>query len=382
MNRWFTPDEYSARHARAAESMRRDGLDALLVTAESNVYYFSGHRPVVPWSTMTRPTFCLIPASGEPVLIVHKVWLGGAVADSPLRDIRDFTEMEQLPASSLVDSLSDRGLTKARIGCELGYEQRMGMSFRDFSALQAALPGVDWVDGANALWQLRMIKSPAEIDLMRRACEINASAFDTCYSKLGPGMTESELASSFQAAIAADGAEFGFMTPAFVPEAYQTMSRMPASNTLRPGTLIWTDLGAVYGGYWSDFGRAAVIGKATDSQRRLWESVHHVTQAGVETVRAGCAIPEIVEACHKASGRLGLEMNFAAGRIGHGLGLTLTEPPHMAPYDKQILQSGMVITLEPGIVSSEGVYIVEQDVLVTDTGAEVLSNSRWQLWEI
>jgi Xaa-Pro aminopeptidase len=381
MNPFLPASEFNARHARAAEAMQRRHLDALLVTAEPHIYYFSGHRPVVPWSTATRPTFCLVPADGEPVLIVHAVWAGGAAADSPLRDIRSFTETTEPPLAHLADCLKDRGLSKARIGMELGYEQRLGMSWVDYGRLQATLPGVEWVDGASALWDLRMIKSSAEIALMRRAGQITASAFDECFSRLAPGTTEAELASNLRAAIAARGAEFGFMAPGFVPEAYLAMSRVPGRETLQPGHLIWTDLGAIYGGYWSDFGRAAVIGQATDRQRRLWDGVHHITQAGVEAIGPGRAIPEVVEACRREANRRNLEMNFAAGRIGHGLGLTLTEPPHVAAYEATVLQPGMVITLEPGIVSPEGVYIVEQDIAVTETGHEVLSAGRWEIWE-
>jgi Xaa-Pro aminopeptidase len=382
MNPFFLPQEYHARRMRAAEIMRRYGLDALFVTAETNVYYFSGYRAVAPWMTTTRSNFCLIPANGNPILIVHEVWLGGARADSPIQDIRSFTETTQLPLGVLMDSVRDCGLAHGRIGAELGYEQRLGMSFNDFSTLQGALPEVNWSDGAEALWELRMIKSPAEIELMRRSCQITERAYETCYPRLSPRLTEAELAANLRATIASSGGEFGFMTQTFVPEGYEAMSRMPTFQTLQPGTLIWTDLGAVYGGYWSDFGRAAVIGGATDRQKRLWQGVHEVTQAGVAAIRPGRPIREVVDACGQEARELGLTMNFASGRIGHGLGLMLTEPPHMASYDDHVLETGNVITLEPGIVGPEGVYIVEQDIAVVETGADVLSNGRWQLWEI
>lgn len=382
MNELFPASEYSLRQSRVAEAMRRHGLDALLVSADTNVFYFSGYKPVVPWSTLTRANFALLPADGDPILLVHQVWQGGAKADSPWTDVRGFPQTQSLPLPELADCLLDRGLLRARIGLELGYEQRLGISAQDLDTLRGVLPGARWVDGSAALWDVRMIKSPAEIAMMRRSGEINAAAFAAAYSALTPELTEAELAASLQSAITRQGADFGFMAPCFVPDSYEAMSRLPGSRRLQPGQLIWGDLGSVYGGYWSDFSRAAVIGRASPRQRSLWQSVHEVTQAGIAAVRAGQPVREVVAACDGAARRLDVAMNFASGRIGHGLGMLLTEPPHIAAYEDLPLQAGMVITLEPGIVSREGVYIVEQNVVVTETGADLLSAGRWEIWEI
>lgn len=382
MNDFFLADEYQTRLTRARAAMQQRGLDALLLTAPTNVEYFSGHRPLVGWDTFTRASFCLVPVTGDPILIVHDVWLGGAVADSAWHDVRAFPETTRPPLDTLADCFQERQLLNARVGLELGYEQRLGISFHDLQALQARLSNVIWLDAAPAIWEVRMLKSLAEIDKIRRACAITDVAYHTSFQALTSDMTEAELASRLQAAIAAQGAEFGFMAPCMVPASYLTMSRVPSGHQLEPGTLIWSDLGAIYHGYWSDYGRAAVIGKATDQQRRMWEGVHQVTQAGLAAVRPGNAMRDVVAACTRKAQNLGLEMNFASGRIGHGLGMQLTEPPHVALHETELLQPGMVITLEPGIVSPEGVYIVEQDIAVTDTGAEQLSTGQWEIWEV
>jgi Xaa-Pro aminopeptidase len=382
MNELFSEEEYRDRWQRAGAAMRAAGLDALLITAETNIFYFSGHRPVVPWDTATRATFCILPADADPVLLVHDVWAGGARADSPIRDIRSFGETTTLPQQLLVDCLRDLGLDHACIGAELGYEQRMGLAPNDFGALRNAAPHVRWADGADVFWSVRMIKSAAEVSHMRRACQINNAAFEWAFRRMTPETTETELAGLFHAGIALAGGEFGFMAPAFVPAAYKAMSRMPGSARIEPGKLVWNDLGARFALYWSDFARAAVLGRANDRQRSLWQRVHEVTQAGIEVVRPGRAPIEIVEACNRAAQRLGIVTNFASGRIGHGLGLMLTEPPHIAPYEQALLAPGMVITLEPGVINDHGVYIVEQNLLVTASGVEVLSSGRWEIWEI
>lgn len=382
MNELFSENEYRSRWQHASQEMRRLGLDALLLTAETNILYFCGHQPIVPWDTATRATFCILPQTGDPLMLVHDVWAGGAQADSPIRDIRSFGATTAPPVALIYECLQDLGLTHARIGAELGYEQRMGLAPNDFATIQAAVPHVTWVDGAHVLWAVRMIKSPAEVAYIRRACEINTAAFDWAFRRMTPATTESELAGLFQAGIALAGGEFGFMAPAFVPAAYHTMSRIPGSTCIEPGKLVWNDLGSLYRFYWSDFSRAAVLGKATAAQRDLWGRVHEMTQATLAAVRPGCAPAEIVEVCNRAAQRLGIVTNFASGRIGHGLGLLLTEPPHIAAYEQELLAPGMVITIEPGIINDDGVYIVEQNLLVTESGADILSTGNWEIWEI
>ena len=87
MNDFFVAEEYQTRLTRVRTAMQNRRLDALLLTAPTNVEYFSGHRPLVGWDTLTRSSFCLVPAAGDPILIVHDVWLGGAVADSAWHDV-------------------------------------------------------------------------------------------------------------------------------------------------------------------------------------------------------------------------------------------------------------------------------------------------------
>ena len=370
--------EIAARQARATELMLAQGLDALLLTNEANVHYFSGYRPFMPWASTTRPFFCLAPAGREALLLVHDVWSGGARADSPLRDIRTFSEIDGLPAPLLSETFRAQGLAQGRVGVELGAEQRLGLSYQDFETLQAALPGVAWVDASSLIWELRLIKSAAEIARLRQACHATEAAFAAVFPELRPGMTQRELELRFRAAIPAAGADFGFIAPTFGSASYTAICR---DTPLQPGALIWVDLGAVYGGYWSDFSRAATIGPAGDAQRALWQQIHQVTQAGVALVRPGRPIAEIVAACQREAQQLDLEMNFAAGRIGHGIGLMLTEPPHIAAFNPEPLRPGMVFTLEPGIVTPDGMYVVEQNLVVTATGYELLTPGRWQIWE-
>jgi Xaa-Pro aminopeptidase len=142
--------------------------------------------------------------------------------------------------------------------------------------------------------------------------------------------------------------------------------------------MLWLDAGAVFNTYWADFSRAGVVGGPSPEQLAMQQVVCDLTRRGVEMVRPGMPVAEIARVCYAGMEKLGLPTNVA-GRIGHGVGLHITEPPHVATYDPTILQSGMVITVEPGIIADYGAFHVEQNVLVTADGYELLSIAPWEL---
>ena len=102
------------------------GLAALFVTSDRNLYYLSGHQAFCPWHSTTRPTILVLPAVGDPVLLSHEVWKGAAIRDTWIGDVRGYTELAGVPTGMLVSLLREKGLAGARIGAELGLEQRLG----------------------------------------------------------------------------------------------------------------------------------------------------------------------------------------------------------------------------------------------------------------
>jgi len=380
MNPYFSRDEYTKRYTRTVDLMRARNLSALFITSDRNLYYLSGHQPPQPWYTTTRPTLLIAPVEGDPVLAAHEVWKGAAIRDTWIDDVRGYTELSGVPTNMVVSLFHELGLAEARVGVELGIEQRMGIPFGDFMALQDVLPSVEWVDAAEMLWQLRLIKSQAEIECMRKSCSAVMHAFSTVFPKLTPGLTQEEVVHRLQSAVCDAGADFGFIIPTWDTETNEAMSCLPTCKPLERGDLVWVDMGAVYHGYWCDFCRAVSLGPPSDEALQTWEAVHRVTMKGLETVRPGMAISQVVQACGEESERLGLSLNFAAGRIGHSLGLMFTEPPSVTLEEKTVLEPGMTITLEPGIVRSSGVFIIEQNMAVTEDGVDLLSEGPWEIW--
>jgi len=369
----FPREEYQRRCRAAQAAMRASGIDALVLTAEANLNYFTGHRHFAPWTTFTRPELCLLPASGDPTLIVHAFLEADARRDSGLTDVRPYMPLTGTPVDLIREVIEARGLQAGRWGAELGAEQRLGLPYQDFVALQKALPRAAFADASDLLWRLRIIKSPAEIDALREAGRIAAQAFDHAFASARAGMTEKAFAGLLAEGILRAGGEVGFIIATSGPGNYDRVSGMATDRVLQRGDMIWVDLGVVFNGYWSDHCRAAVVGPPSEVQQRNWDQVVQVTRKGVETVRPGVPVKAVVDACSAEARRLGLEFTFAAGRMGHGMGLMSTEPPHVAAYDPTILEPGMILTVEPGWVLEHGAYICEENVVVTPGGCEHLT---------
>ena len=379
----FPREEYEARLARAQALMQAQNIDALLITAEANYFYFTGHRTHSPWSTFTRPHVAVLTRDGGAAMIVHCFTRPEAESRSFVADVREYGSLVEDAAPQIKQALSDMGLASAVIGCELGYEQRLGLPMRAWEQIVSAFPRAKFVDASELLWRLRVVKSEAEVERLRKACQATSRAFEACYSQAREGWTEEQVAVVMSKAMLDAGAEApGFNIICSGKDDYQRISARPTGRALRKGDMLWVDASAVFDGYWSDFCRAAVPGGPSPEQVRLQRIAHEATMAAMEAIKPGVPVSMIAETCARQLGKHGFNLTFDAGRCGHGLGLMSTEPPHVATYDPTILEEGMVITVEPGIVNEEGVFCIEENVAVTKDGFEVLSGASREIYAI
>jgi Xaa-Pro aminopeptidase len=378
---WFPRSEYEARARVLTAELDRRGLDALLLTWHTNLAYYTGYRPVAATSMLTRPSAALLSRAADPVLWVHTFLEADARASAWFHGVRTYGRLDGLPADEVAAEVRAQGLR--RIGVELGVEQRLGMPASDFAAIRERLSRVEWADAGPLMWAQRARKSAAELDCLRRAAHATARAYEAVLPTLAAGMTEREVGRLLQRAMLDAGADqIGFVMITSGRGNYARISGLPTDRRLGRGDMVWTDMGARVNGYWADFSRAAVIGAPTDEQQRMQELVIAATARGVERAGPGVAVGEIVRACEDEMRRRGEKITFAAGRVGHGLGLNLTEWPHVAMYDNTVLEPGMAITVEPGIVEPYGTFHVEDNLIITEMGAEVISTARRELWSV
>jgi Xaa-Pro aminopeptidase len=193
-------------------------------------------------------------------------------------------------------------------------------------------------------------------------------------------LTEREIAGRLQAEMGSRGASTSWVL--IQSGTYDRGGLIARDRPVQAGEMVWVDMGANVLGYWADFCRAAVLGTASSHQRQLQADIREITQLGIETVRPGTTATDVARVCAREMDRRGLPFNTWGVRYGHGLGLQVTEPPHVAEYDDTTIVPGMTLTLEPGTCTAEGRFQIEENLAVTASGARCLSQSPRNLIEI
>lgn len=368
--------EYLARISRLAARMKQAGLDGMLLTAESNIDYFSGFRHHAPWTLFARPFFQIISADGRSALLTHTFLEPEMRRTGAVDDIRTFAASGDAPVGQVREIMAELGIAKGKLGMELGYEQRLGIPLNDFRRLEAELKGISIVDASMMLWSLRVIKSPAEIEMMRKSSAATSSAFAAAFAMAKPGMTEAEVCQVCAETMIENGAERpGFILVTSGRDNYHVLSGKPTQRKLQKDEMIWIDMGAVVDGYWSDFCRAAYFGKPTKQLEDNQKIILDVNDAMIEATKPGVQLRKVAEAAVTAFSANGIEMKLGSGRIGHGMGLMSTEPPHVALYEETLCEEGLVFTIEPRFVNEYGVFNCEEVLVVTKTGVEIMTTS-------
>lgn len=364
--------------------MAEEGLEALLITgeymADENYRYFSGHRAV----TKRRSTMMLLPKDHDPILITSFVAKTEASIISWVKDIRTYG-YEGLTSKLVKEVLHDLGLGEAKMGAELDDSHdafRINMRHEEFMRLQREMPKTKFLDASDIIWKLRMIKSNAEIECLRKAAEITSKAYDAWFSTIKEGMTEKEASRILFNLFVDNGADFGGSPPNITSTMIwfgrPGCPRNPTDRPLRRGDLIMIDGGACYKGYCVDFSRGCVVGTPSESQKRIWKHMNKVTKKCVEAARPGVKVSDISKVALKTFVSLGLDTSFIEKyHIGHGIGLNFPEPPMIRITDDALIEPGMVLTVEP--IAFYGGPVIEQDFIVTEDGYEVISTASTEL---
>src|SRR5258708_23981982 len=169
----FERAEFEQRYVRLQRALERDDLDALLVTHEANFNYFTGFIVQQSWVSFSRNLIALFPRKGAPVVLAPASVASEARANGWIERVEPHDVVGAAPVERLAELCRDLGLDPARIGAELGYEQRLNLSYRDVERLKALLPSVELVDAAPAIWRVRVPEAAAGVAGLPRACAIN-----------------------------------------------------------------------------------------------------------------------------------------------------------------------------------------------------------------
>ncbi|MES0862733.1 Xaa-Pro peptidase family protein [Ruegeria sp. SCPT10] len=372
--RGFPEAEFSARTAKAQDRMIQDGLAGLLLMTEPEVTYFTGFQTLF-WQSPTRPWFLFVPAAGKPIAIIpeigaelmHQTWLD---------DIRTWSAPcpKDDGISLLTDLLAPLAKAGDRIGVMKGHETQLRMPLGDWERLVVDLPGLHIADATRMVQHLRMVKSEAEIEKLAHICAIGSATFARVPDIVSEGMPLEDVFRAFRREALAQGADNApYLVGTAAPGGYADVISPPSSRPLQAGDVMMLDTGCVWDGYFCDFDRNWAIGHVTDATRRAYDTLWRATEAGLEAAIPGntCknlfrAMSEVIAEIDPSGGDI--------GRLGHGLGLQLTEQPSHAAFDETVLEDGMVLTLEPSLSYGSGLMMVhEENIVVRKHGAELLT---------
>ncbi|MDF1735235.1 MAG: Xaa-Pro peptidase family protein [Minwuia sp.] len=363
----FPNAEFEQRLIRAQRAMKVAGLDAMFFTTETEVRYFTGFRTLF-WQSPTRPWFLVVPGDGKPVAIVPEI--GAALmAGTWVDDIRTWASPHATDDG--VSLLGDALKPFATVGMPMGRESSLRMALTDFDRLRNSLPGTCFTDCTPLVRDLRMVKSEAEVAVLRRICGMASDAFGQAADLFHIGQPLSEAFRAFRIALLQAGADdVPYLVGGAGPGGYPDVISPPGARPMQPGDVLMLDTGATLRGYHCDFDRNFAFGQADETARAGYRTLHRATEAALAVARPGVTCAELHRAMQAVIG----QDTGDVGRYGHGLGMQLTESPSVIGFDETVMRPGMVMTLEPSMVLGKGrIMVHEENLVIRDGEPELLS---------
>ena len=355
--------------AREVRAMKDAGLEAIVSISPENFAYVTGFlsptQPLMRW----RHAMALVTADGAVALVVVDMEASTVRAKSPAgTEIAVWREFEFDAMRVLAEVLREHGLADARIGIELDY-----LPVGDFAALREALPQARFEASQAMLARLREIKTPAEIEILRRLSRIADRAITEAYRAADAGSSEMDLAAALTRGIYEQGAEYFKLMIVATGERSVFPNVGPTKRVLKAGDVCRVEIFPIIGGYHAGVCRTAAVGAPPPEAERIWANLTACKHLLLDAIKPGASTRAIYELYLKKVGELGLPpISF----IGHGIGLHLHEDPYLGPTADRALEAGMVLGIEPLIYETGfGFGMQNKDmVLVTRDGCELLSD--------
>ena len=383
----FPESEYGRRIRRAADLLKEEDLDALILTQSKNVYYITGiqHVDVLKDIKDMPPTVVILTRDQDAIIVGRWPRSHPVIQETCWPENVVSYRKNENSAEAIARALHEYGLSGGRVGMELNGGMRLGLSIKEFDMFKKQACeslNVDIVDGSVVVWRLRSIKSDFEIERLRRSAHAACKALEYAIENVEIGMNEIELARKTGQIMMEEGA-FWYNTQVFYPP----FGACVAFDTKILRGYVCFDFGAEYRHYVTDMHRVVLLGKKpTEEEKHLYNvrtEANNVIQRAVRPRRGFDEVLEELKAFVEESGCI-----IPEKYVGHGIGLDIHEPPSIGLSAKPRFYSGcgmpgyptkfevgMVFTLEPNIQHPKLPFSFncEDDVVVTQTGCELLA---------
>jgi Xaa-Pro dipeptidase len=371
----------SQRLDRLRARIREADLAAVVLVHPPNLRYLVGFHS----NAYSRPLALVVPAEGDPTLLVPRLEELQAREMTRVADVRSYVEWDVHSAaggrldaewrSLLMGVLAERSLASARLGLE-----RAVLTVGAEQSLATALPKVAWSDASGWVEHLRLVKSSTEIELHRWAGRLAAAGLDAAFVAARAGATELEIKGASIAAVLTEGARrwpalaVAATGNALVGERIAAVHAPAGARPAKPGDAVFVVLSASVDGSHCELSRTIVVGDApTERQRRWVRAVARAHEAARRLAVPGTPASDLDRAARGRLQKEGLD-TYLPMRTGHGLGLAPVEAPNLGAGDETPLQAGMVISIEPGVcIPGAGGALWADNYVVTPAGLEQLT---------
>ena len=364
---YFAPAEFEARLARLKDRLRVAEVDVALFDEIEAMTWISGFG-----SSANRWRCVAIPLEAEPFFLIRALDASVCRQRSWIGDVPTFRDWED-PMPALVAALAARGLDKARIGLDF---ESYGTSLRRFASMQAALPGARFVDIGPVVAELRLIKSPAEIELLRRAAAIADEALRRAAAVCIPGGTQREAAKVAQMTFVEMGGDPYRPGPITAGRGWDFLHGHLGDAPLAQGDVVHIELTPRIHGYSARVMRCVVLGEPEPDRQRAAEVLAGLQDRQIAALKPGARAAEVDAILREGVIAAGLRDGYD-NITGYTLGLYGDAGPRTSDFTR-ILHPGADWRIEAGMVfhiyASAGGAALSESVLVTDTGPELLTH--------
>ncbi|MFC7687039.1 M24 family metallopeptidase [Ureibacillus sp. GCM10028918] len=341
--------------------MKEHELNAALITSPKNVFYLTGFlsRPY------ERFLGLIVPVEGEPLLLLPKLDLEAAQQGSNIEHIVTHSDTQN-PYEILKQKLP---LGIKKLGIENGE-----LLVRRLEDLQKAIPEVEYADIGVPLQEMRTIKTEDEVNCLRKAVQISEHALTIAINNFKIGMTELDVVAELEYQLKKNGSIGLTFNPIVLSGEKTSLPHgVSGQRTIQAGELLMVDLTALYGGYYSDITRTFAVGEINEGLKDMYQTVLNANIAAITSVKPGVTMASLDHAARNVITENGYGEYFVH-RVGHGIGIDNHELPSIHGKSQEYLKTGMTFTIEPGIyLPGIGGVRIEDDILVTENGPEVLS---------
>lgn len=345
--------------------MAEANVSAVLISSSTNLFWLTGFTGSFAYIVLTATDARFITDSRYSVQAKEQV-----------------SQMEIMSFSSPKTGMAILSECFAEMGIsQISFESTY-VTYGQLMQFQEKVSDVEWLPVGDLIENLRMIKTPAEVQKIKDACALTDKGFDHIKRLVQIGVSEFEIQLELEFFFRRNGATCAF-DPIIVSGPNSARPHGKATEKpLADGDLVTFDFGAKLGGYCADMTRTVVVGKASEHTKDIYNTVLKAQLACLDMMKPGIVAEEVDAKAREVFGEKGWASNFGHG-LGHGLGILVHDTGRLGVGSKTVLEPGQIWTVEPGIYfEGFGGCRIEDDVLVTETGIEIFNHTTKELLEL